>query len=303
MDIQHRAAIAKILNGKWYFSTWVPPKGIFHRRFTDCVFLPRYVRTIGGTFYRNVMATGTPENKSKTNWESNKHAVSYIEIDWISMSFFKHAFNGDKVMWWLTTISTQTGIPRPVVVVESVSIVGEGVERRIESLSEEKLEGNVEAGTVLESEDDRLVPFVIGVHPTTFVSLGMTGGVSMSTNNGGYVGAEASVSRVYGNRLFGLSTDVMWDSALKGASMTIGPKVGVLMLAVDSGLGVRSGFDFTEPVEVGMYGRAGLNLGLGGLYYRVSWWPQSDELSVVHHLGVSIKIPQQIGYEPRTPYE
>jgi len=187
-------------------------------------------------------------------------------------------------MWWLATIPTQTDSPIQLTFVEATR-----------SLFEDNKD--------LELQKKSSKPFVIGVHPTQFFSVGMTGGGTVSSTNGGYVGIESSLSRVYGNRLVGLSTDVVWDSALNGASMTIGPRVGVLMLAIDGGLGVRSGVDFTESVDVGMYGRVGLNLGLGGMYYRMGWWPESDELSVMHHVGVSIKIPQQIGYTPRTPYE
>lgn len=187
-------------------------------------------------------------------------------------------------MWWLATVPTQTNSPIQETFVDSTHSV-------------------LEEDNGPEPQENPSVPFVIGVHPTQFFSVGITGGGTVSSTNGGYVGIESSISRVYGNRMMGLSTDVVWDSALSGASITIGPKVGVLMLAMDGGVGVRSDVDFTEPVELGMYGRVGLNLGLGGVYYRMGWWPESDELSVMHHIGVSIKIPQQLGYEPRTPYE
>ena len=187
-------------------------------------------------------------------------------------------------MWWLTTIPTQI----------DVSIQPIQVEKTVSGLEEIKAS---------ESQEKPSVPFVIGVRPKKFLSVGMTGGGTVSSTNGGYVGIESSMSRVYGNRLLGLSADVVWDSALNGASMTIGPKVGLLIFAFDTGLGVRSDFDLKEPVELGVVARVGLNLGLGGVYYRMGWWPQSDELSVMHHVGVSVKIPQQLGYEPRTPYE
>ena len=50
--------------------------------------------------------------------------------------------------------------------------------------------------------------------------------------NGGFVGLE-SLSRVNGNRLLGLSGDVLWDTGLGGVSATIGPRIG----AVDAGHG------------------------------------------------------------------
>lgn len=173
-------------------------------------------------------------------------------------------------MWWLATVPTQTNSPIQETFVDSTHSV-------------------LEEDNGPEPQENPSVPFVIGVHPTQFFSVGITGGGTVSSTNGGYVGIESSISRVYGNRMMGLSTDVVLDSALSGASITIGPKVGVLMLTMDGGVGVRSDVDFTEPVELGMYGRVGLNLGLGGVYYRMGWWPESDELSVMHHIGVSIK--------------
>ena len=67
--------------------------------------------------------------------------------------------------------------------------------------------------------------------------------------NGGFVGLETSLSRVNGNRLLGLSGDVLWDTGLGGVSATIGPRIGVLMLAMDGGISVRN--DFTSPVDTG----------------------------------------------------
>ncbi len=140
--------------------------------------------------------------------------------------------------------------------------------------------------------------FQVGVEPKVFVSLGATSGASISSTNGGFVGLETTVSRVNGNRLVGLSGDVLWDTGLGGIAATLGPRVGLLILAADGGISVRQ--DFDGVLEVGSQLRAICNLGIGSIYYRAGFWPQSEELSTVHQLGISIKFPQQLGYKPRT---
>ena len=143
--------------------------------------------------------------------------------------------------------------------------------------------------------------FEIGVKPRVFVSLGATSGLSISSQNGGFVGFETAVSRVNGNRLVGLSGDVLWDSGLRGFSATVGPRVGLLVGAVDGGISVRQ--EIEGAPEVGAQLRTLLNLGIGSMYYRVGFWPESEELSTVHQLGLSLRFPQQIGYKPRTGEE
>ena len=136
-------------------------------------------------------------------------------------------------------------------------------------------------------------PFQIGVQSDVFLALGGTSGISLSSVNGGFVGLEASLSRVNGNRLLGLSGDALWDTGLGGVSATVGPRVGVLMLAMDGGIGVRS--DFTNPVEIGAQLRWLVNLGFGTVYYRAGFWPNADELSSVHQIGFGLKFPQIVG--------
>ena len=143
--------------------------------------------------------------------------------------------------------------------------------------------------------------FQVGVEPTTFLSFGATSGLSLSSNNGLFVGLESAISRVNGNRLFGLSGDVLWDTGLDGVSATIGPRVGLLIVSVDGGVSVRH--DFEGAVEVGSQLRAICNLGFGSMYYRVGFWPETEALSTVHQLGISLKFPQQLGYKPRTGEE
>ena len=143
--------------------------------------------------------------------------------------------------------------------------------------------------------------FQVGVEPNVFLSFGGTSGLSLSSTNGGFVGVETTLSRVYGNRLVGLTGDVLWDTGFGGLTATVGPRVGVLVFALDGGVGLRSDFDMSPTV--GGQVRTMLNLGFGSLYYRVGFWPGAVELSTVHQLGFGIKFPQQLGYKPRTGEE
>lgn len=143
--------------------------------------------------------------------------------------------------------------------------------------------------------------FQVGVKPNVFLSFGGTSGLSVSSSNGGFVGVETSLSRIHGNRLVGLTGDLLWDSGFGGWTATVGPRIGTLVFALDGGVSVRSNFDM--PPEIGSQVRALLNLGFGSMYYRVGFWPDAAELSAVHQLGIGIKFPQQLGYKPRTGEE
>lgn len=150
-------------------------------------------------------------------------------------------------------------------------------------------------------ESRQTAAFQVGVEPKMFVSFGVESGMSISSANGGFLGLETSMSRVNGNRLVGLSGDVLWDTGLDGISATIGPRVGLLLFAVDGGVGFRHKFD--SSIDVGSQVRVLLNLGIGTVYYRAGFWPDAEELSTVHQLGISVKFPQQLGYKPRTGTE
>lgn len=155
-----------------------------------------------------------------------------------------------------------------------------------------------------EQEQSQATPapsFQVGVKPNVFLSFGGTSGLSVSSSNGGFVGGEASLSRIHGNRLVGLTGDVLWDTGFGGLTATVGPRIGALVFALDGGVSVRSNFEL--PPTVGSQVRALLNLGFGSMYYRVGFWPGAAELSTVHQLGVGIKFPQQLGYKPRTGEE
>ena len=144
-------------------------------------------------------------------------------------------------------------------------------------------------------------PFTIGVDPKTFVSFGGTSGLSLASEHGIFTGVEASIARVNGNRSIGINGDVLWDTVLQGASISVGPRFGVLMFALDGGVGLRT--DFDAGVELGSYIRTSLNLGFVSTHYRFGLWPEADELATVHQLGVSLRFPQQLGYAPRTVQE
>lgn len=144
-------------------------------------------------------------------------------------------------------------------------------------------------------------PFQIGIQPDVFLAVGGTSGISLSSVNGGFIGIETSLSRVNGNRLLGLSADVLWDTGLGGVSATVGPRVGALMLAMDGGIGVRS--DLMSPADIGAQLRLLLNLGFGTVYYRAGFWPDTDELSTVHQIGFGLKFPHVLGYNTRSVHE
>ena len=152
-----------------------------------------------------------------------------------------------------------------------------------------------------QSQEVQTPSFQVGVKPNVFLSFGGTSGLSVSSSNGGFVGVETSLSRIHGNRLVGLTGDLLWDSGFGGLTATVGPRVGALVFALDGGVAVRS--DFEQPPAVGAQVRTLLNLGFGSMYYRVGFWPDAAELSTVHQLGVGMKFPQQLGYKPRTGEE
>ena len=167
------------------------------------------------------------------------------------------------------------------------------------------LMGNVAFGlesfSVARQDHHQNESFQVGVEPHIFLSVGGTSGLSVSSNNGAFIGVETALSRINGNRLMGLSADALWDTGLGGVSATVGPRFGVLMFAIDGGISVRH--DFDRPTEVGSQIRTLLNLGFGSIYYRVGFWPSAEELSTVHQFGFSLKFPQQFGYKPRTGVE
>ena len=165
------------------------------------------------------------------------------------------------------------------------------------AFGQESADGPIQSST----QHIKMDAFEVGVRPRVFVSFGATSGLSVSSTNGGFIGLETGVSRVNGNRLVGLSGDVLWDSGLGGFSATVGPRVGLLVFAVDGGISVRQ--DAVRASEMGAQLRTLLNFGIGSMYYRVGFWPEAEELSTVHQLGVSLRFPQQIGYKPRTGEE
>lgn len=57
MDVQHTCSISKIFDSDWNASSWIPPKGVFHRRFTNALFFPVCIRSVWGTFYGDFVST------------------------------------------------------------------------------------------------------------------------------------------------------------------------------------------------------------------------------------------------------
>lgn len=139
-------------------------------------------------------------------------------------------------------------------------------------------------------------PYVIGVRPKTYLNIGGASGLSVSNGTGLYAGGAFGVSRVKGNHTLGVSTELFYDSNLKGLTGTLGPKVGLLIGELDGGVVMNTGSDLTTW---GGYARLGLNFGLASSYYRVL---VLSERTTTHHIGVTLKFPQQLGYRPRVEY-
>ena len=138
--------------------------------------------------------------------------------------------------------------------------------------------------------------YVIGVRPKTYLNIGGTSGVSIVDTTGLYAGGVLGFSRVKGNHTLGVSTEWFYDSNLTGLTGTLGPKVGLLMGELDGGAVMNTGSDSTTW---GGYARLGLNFGLASSYYRVL---VLSERTTTHHIGVTLKFPQQLGYQPRLEY-
>ena len=118
---------------------------------------------------------------------------------------------------------------------------------------------------------------------------GLTGGVS----NGGFVGLECNYSVVKKSTWMGVYSDVFYDFAQQDTTITIGPRVGKMVFGIDGGLGVRLGGK--EQMKLGQQFRVLLNLGVASVYYRYGIWSEEK----THQVGLTIKIPTILNYEPR----
>ena len=136
--------------------------------------------------------------------------------------------------------------------------------------------------------------YVIGVRPKTYLSIGTTSGVSMSNGTGVFVGGMTGISRVRGNHLLGVTTECLYDSNVSGVMGTLGPKLGLLIGEVDLGFAFSTGHKSSR----GGYIRAGMNFGVVSVNYRILMLSEAP----IHHIGMSLKFPQQLGYRPRMDY-
>ncbi len=147
--------------------------------------------------------------------------------------------------------------------------------------------------------------FQIGKRPGTFLSVGALGGLGFTAQDGQrdavssvYAGLEATASRVNGSRSLGLTSDVAFDTT-QGMVLTVGPKVGIWAVHVDGGMAVRVPLgEASNQGRYGVYTKGSLNLGLGSLYYRTLW--ANENFQTVHQVGLSLRVPQLLGYQPRT---
>ena len=90
-----------------------------------------------------------------------------------------------------------------------------------------------------------------------------------------------------------LFANVFYDFAQQDTTITIGPRIGKMVLGVDGGLGVRLGG--ADQIELGQQFRAIFNLGIASVYYRYGIWSEEN----THQVGLTIKIPTILNYEPR----
>lgn len=141
-------------------------------------------------------------------------------------------------------------------------------------------------------------PFSFGSPPQKYLSTGLTTGASFTpSGNGVYLGGECNYVRLKKQFWMGVYTDAVYDFGQAAATVTLGPKIGLLAFGLDGGLGLRT--NLKDQTELGFQTRAMLNLGLFSLYYRYGGWPDSGVITSTHQTGISLKMPFPLTYEPR----
>ena len=118
-------------------------------------------------------------------------------------------------------------------------------------------------------------------------------GLTARVSSTGFVGLECNYSVVKKSTWMGVYSDVFYDFAQQDTTITIGPRVGKMVFGIDGGLGVRLGGK--EQMELGQQFRVLLNLGVASVYYRYGIWSEEK----THQVGLTIKIPTILNYEPR----
>jgi len=147
-------------------------------------------------------------------------------------------------------------------------------------------------------EINRAAPFSFGVKPQGYGNLGVTAGASSaSTGGGGYLGLECSYIRVKDKFWTGIYADAAYDFGQTATTLTLGPKLGMLALGFDGGLGLRNGVQ--DEMEIGFQARTMITFGIFSTYYRYGGWPSEQGLEAVHQGGVLLKMPFALSYDSR----
>ena len=132
-------------------------------------------------------------------------------------------------------------------------------------------------------------PYSFGFPAQKMFNTGLTAGVSQR----GFMGLECNYSVVKKSIWMGVYSDVFYDFDQQDTTITIGPRIGKMVLGVDGGLGIRLGG--VDQIELGQQFRALFNLGIASVYYRYGIWSEEN----THQIGLTIKIPTILNYEPR----
>ena len=132
-------------------------------------------------------------------------------------------------------------------------------------------------------------PYSFGFPVQKMFNTGLTTGISQR----GFVGLECNYSVVKKSAWMGVYSDVFYDFAQQDTTITIGPRIGKMVLGVDGGLGIRLGG--VDQIELGQQFRALFNLGIASVYYRYGIWSEEN----THQIGLTIKIPTILNYERR----
>lgn len=129
--------------------------------------------------------------------------------------------------------------------------------------------------------------FTIGARPAWYVLGGVTGGATVTSDRGGYVGGELSVARLNEGRWFGLYGDGYYDFGIKRTYTTGGIELGYKMFGIDAGGAARFGGDKVEP---GLTGRLFVTVGILSIYGRYAWFDALRNDHVVQ-VGALLKLP------------
>ena len=139
-------------------------------------------------------------------------------------------------------------------------------------------------------------PYSFGVPPQRYFNTGVTAGSSFSSlGKGRFLGIECNYVRSNKGMWAGLYTDALYDFGNGNTMITIGPKIGMYIIGLDGGIGIV--LDPKDQRDLQMQGRILLTFGVFSMYYRYGIRMDTDIST--HQIGLSIKMPFPLNYEPR----